>query len=65
MRKIVGDAGVLVPPSDAKALADAIVEQARRDPEARRVAARTRFESALSYDHVGRELRRAYETMIR
>jgi glycosyltransferase involved in cell wall biosynthesis len=65
MRKIVGDAGVLVPPSDAKALADAIVEQARRDPEARRAAARARFESALSYDHVGRELRRAYETMIR
>ena len=64
LRRIVGDAGALVPPSDANALADAIVEQARRDPEARRAAARARFESALSYDHVGRELRRAYETMI-
>jgi len=64
MRRIVGDAGALVPPSDANALAGAIVEQARRDPQARRAAARARFESALSYDHVGRELRSAYETMI-
>ena len=34
-----------------------IVEWARRDPQARRAAARARFEQALTYDHVGRDLR--------
>jgi glycosyltransferase involved in cell wall biosynthesis len=65
MRRIVGDAGALVPPGDATALAAAIVEVARRDPEARRAAARARFESALTYEHVGRALRSTYEAMVR
>lgn len=64
MRQIVGDAGALVPLSDATALANAIVAQARRDPQERRAAARARFEHALSYEHVGRALRSAYETMM-
>jgi glycosyltransferase involved in cell wall biosynthesis len=64
MRKIVGDVGALVPCGDATALAAAIVEAARRDPPTRRAAARARFESALAYEHVGRALRSAYETMM-
>jgi glycosyltransferase involved in cell wall biosynthesis len=63
MRRIVGEAGALVPVADAPALAAAIVEQARRDPAARRAAARARFESALSYDQIGRDLRRVYDAL--
>ena len=64
MRRIVGDAGALVPLGDASALAAAIVEMSRRDPQARRAAARARFERALTYEHVGCELRAAYETLM-
>ena len=64
VRRLVGDAGALVPVGDASALGAAIVEWARRDPAARRAAARARFESALTYECVGRDLRDAYETMM-
>jgi len=64
MRKIVGDAGALVPPGDATALAAAIVEVAMRDPAARRATARARFEDVLAYEHVGRALRSTYEAMM-
>jgi glycosyltransferase involved in cell wall biosynthesis len=63
MRRLVGDAGALVAVADAPALARAVVEQARRDPAARHAAARSRFETSLSFDHIGRELRRVYDAM--
>ena len=63
MRRLVGDAGALVPVADAPALAAAIVDQARRDPAARRVAARARFDAELSFDRVGSDLRRVYDAM--
>jgi len=63
MRRLVGDAGALVPVADAPALARAVVEQARRDPPARSAAARARFEAALSFDHIGHDLRNAYDVM--
>jgi glycosyltransferase involved in cell wall biosynthesis len=63
-RRLVGDAGSLVPVGDADALAAAIVEWARRDPATGRARARARFEQALTYEHVGRDLRAAYETMM-
>jgi glycosyltransferase involved in cell wall biosynthesis len=62
-RRIVGDAGALVPVGDAAALAAAILDWAARDPEARRAAARAQFEAALSFDVIGRDLRTAYETL--
>jgi glycosyltransferase involved in cell wall biosynthesis len=64
MRRIVGEAGTLVPVGDASALAAAMIEWAARDPAARRTAARARFESALTFDVIGRELRGVYETML-
>jgi len=65
MRRLVGDVGALVPIADAPALAAAIVQQARRDPAARRDAARARFDAALSFDRIGSDLRRVYDTMRR
>ena len=65
MRRLVGDVGALVPIADAPALAAAIVKQARRDPAARRAAARARFDAALSFDRIGSDLRRVYDTMRR
>ena len=62
-RRIVGDAGALVPVGDARALAAAILDWAARDPEQRRAAARARFEEALSFDVIGRDLRNAYDTL--
>jgi glycosyltransferase involved in cell wall biosynthesis len=64
-RRIVGDAGVVTPMGDVQAMADAIVSLA--DPDARAAAsraARTRFETALTYDTIGRELRTAYEQLV-
>jgi glycosyltransferase involved in cell wall biosynthesis len=63
LRRIVGDAGSLTPVGDAAALGDAMVAWAGRDADARRAAARTRFEDALSFDAIGRELRMVYETL--
>jgi glycosyltransferase involved in cell wall biosynthesis len=64
-RRIVGDAGALVPVGDARALGAAILEWSARDPMQRRTAARARFEQALSFDVIGRDLRAAYETLAR
>jgi glycosyltransferase involved in cell wall biosynthesis len=61
-RRTVGDAGSLTPVGDAPALADAIVAWSARDRRALRHAARARFERALSFDVIGRELRAVYET---
>jgi glycosyltransferase involved in cell wall biosynthesis len=59
-RRIIGDARALVPVGDAGAMARAIVDWAGRDSALTRTAARARFESALSFDAIGRSLRDAY-----
>ena len=64
-RRIVGAAGSLTPVGDAVAMADAMVDWARRDRRALRRQARARFESALSYDVIGRDLYAAYEALAR
>jgi glycosyltransferase involved in cell wall biosynthesis len=65
VRRIVGDAGSLTPVGDSAALADAMVAWSTRDRPALRAAARARFESALSFDAIGRELRDVYESLVR
>jgi glycosyltransferase involved in cell wall biosynthesis len=62
-RRVVGDAGALVPVGDAGALAEAMRDWAARDPAQRRAAARARFEQALSFDVIGRDLRAAYASL--
>jgi hypothetical protein len=63
MRAIVGDAGSLTPVGDASALAEAIVTWATRDASALRRATRARFDAALTFDVIGRQLRGAYEEL--
>jgi len=60
-RAIVGQAGSLTPLEDAPALAAAMVAWGTGDRAAQRVAARERFERALSFDVIGRKLRAVYE----
>ncbi|HEV7993746.1 MAG TPA: glycosyltransferase family 4 protein [Gemmatimonadaceae bacterium] len=62
-RRIIGDAGARVPVGDARALAAAIRDWAARDPALRRADARAQFERALSFEVIGHELRRAYESL--
>jgi glycosyltransferase involved in cell wall biosynthesis len=64
-RRIVGAVGALTPMGDVRAMADAIVSLA--DSSARASAgraARTRFEAALTFDAIGRDLRAAYEQLM-
>jgi len=63
VRKIVGDAGSLTPVDDAPALAEAMVAWSTRDRDSLRRAARARFESALTFEVLGAELRAAYATL--
>jgi glycosyltransferase involved in cell wall biosynthesis len=63
-RRIVDGAGSLTPVGDGLALAASMVAWADRDPLARRRAARARFDEALSYTTIGRELRAAYEALV-
>jgi glycosyltransferase involved in cell wall biosynthesis len=63
VRKIVGDVGSLTPVDDAPALTEAMVAWAARDRASLRRAARARFESALTFDVLGKELRAAYATL--
>ena len=60
-RKIVGRAGSITPIGNAIALAQQIVVWASRDRAALRIAARARFDAALTFDAIGRDLRAAYE----
>jgi glycosyltransferase involved in cell wall biosynthesis len=62
-RQIIGDVGTLTPLSDGRSLGDAIVAGAARDPPMLRRAARARFDEALTFDVIGRQLRGAYETL--
>ena len=64
MRQIVGRAGSLTPVGDAGALAEAIVQWASRDAASRRAEARARFDDALGFEVVGRQLRGAYESIV-
>jgi hypothetical protein len=49
---------------DAPALAAAMVTWAQRDPVDVRGAARARFDEALTFDGIGRDLRAAYESLV-
>ncbi|MGH7554325.1 MAG: glycosyltransferase family 4 protein, partial [Longimicrobiales bacterium] len=64
-RQIVSDVGALTPVGDSRSLADAIVAWAGRDQRVLRRAARARFDDVLTFDAIGRQLRRAYETLAR
>ena len=57
-----GGAGVMAPPGEPAALARALASVAA-DAERRRGVARRRFEEALSFDAIGRELLRAYRAL--
>jgi glycosyltransferase involved in cell wall biosynthesis len=59
-RRIVGDAGAMTPVGDAAAQASAMVAWGNGDRSAQRRAARARFESALTFEAIGLELRAAY-----
>jgi glycosyltransferase involved in cell wall biosynthesis len=65
-RRILGDgsAGSLTPVGDARALAEAMVSWGHRDLPALRGAARARFEDALTYEAIGRQLRFAYQSLV-
>ncbi|MEP7001302.1 MAG: glycosyltransferase family 4 protein [bacterium] len=63
VRKIVGDAGSLTAIDDASALAEAMVVWAARDRASLRRAARARFDNALTFEVLGKELRAAYSTL--
>jgi glycosyltransferase involved in cell wall biosynthesis len=60
-RRIVGGVGSLTPVRDTVALAQQIVSWASRHRVALRLAARARFDAALTFDAIGRDLRAAYE----
>jgi glycosyltransferase involved in cell wall biosynthesis len=64
-RRIVGEAGSLTPVGDAAALARAIMDWGSRDSAALRDSARRRFDEALTFERLGRDLRIAYETLLR
>jgi glycosyltransferase involved in cell wall biosynthesis len=63
-RHIVAHAGTLTPVGDAGAMADALVAMAGRDRALLRSVARARFECALTFDVIGRQLRSAYESLL-
>jgi glycosyltransferase involved in cell wall biosynthesis len=62
-RRMVGDAGSLTPVGDARALGAAMIAWAARDRLRLRSAARARFDQALTFDVIGRDLRAAYEQL--
>lgn len=66
-RKITGNGAVgsLTPPGNSVAMARAIVECSKRDRRELRQLARGHFERELSFEVLGRQLRSAYETLLR
>ncbi len=62
-RAIVGDVGSLTAVGDAIALGDAIVAMASRERQSLRVAARARFDEALTFDAIGRRLCGVYAAL--
>jgi glycosyltransferase involved in cell wall biosynthesis len=64
-REILGTVGSLTPVGDPRALGDAIVAWTARDQQTLRRAARARYEQALTFEAIGRQLRIAYHTLAR
>ncbi len=62
-RRIVGRSGSLTPVGDAPAMSAALVDWAGRDRAGLRQASRARFEEALTFDVIGRQLRDAYASL--
>jgi glycosyltransferase involved in cell wall biosynthesis len=62
-RQIIGTVGSLTSVGDSRSLGDAIVAWAARDRPMLRRATRARFDAALTFDAIGRQLRGAYETL--
>ncbi len=62
-RRMLANAGSLTPIGDSRALGAAMIGWARRDRARLRAAARARFEQALTYDVIGRDLRAGYEQL--
>jgi glycosyltransferase involved in cell wall biosynthesis len=60
-----GVVGALWTPGDARECARALVRVAHGNRPAQRAAARARFETALSWDVVGREAAAAYADIVR
>ena len=63
-RKMVGNAGALVPIEDVAALADAIVTWASGDRAAQRQRAREQFETHLTFARIGEDLLSAYRSVL-
>ena len=63
-RRIVGSVGSLTPVGNATMFANAMIEWAGRDRVADRHAVRARFDAALTFEAIGRELREAYEALV-
>jgi glycosyltransferase involved in cell wall biosynthesis len=59
-----GNAGALFPVGDAVACADAIMRLATRDRRALRAQTLARFQNALTYQQIGKQLRLAYEAVL-
>ena len=59
-----GALGALVPANDARAMAAALVAQARAPRPAQRATALQHFQRELSFAAVGRQLRAAYEALL-
>ena len=64
-RRIVGDVGSLTPVGDSRSLSDALVAWAGRDQRMLRRAARARYDDALTFEAIGRQLHTAYQTLVR
>jgi glycosyltransferase involved in cell wall biosynthesis len=64
-RRIVGAAGSLTPVGDSRSLGNALVAWAARDQRLLRRAARARYDDALTFEAIGRQLRTAYHTLVR
>jgi glycosyltransferase involved in cell wall biosynthesis len=62
-RRIVGEARALTPVGDARAMARSFVEWAHRDRNALHRDARARFDDALTFDAIGRDLSQTYERL--
>jgi glycosyltransferase involved in cell wall biosynthesis len=63
-RVIVGDAGPLTKVGDALAMAEAIIAWSARDRVTLRKTTRARFDTALTFDVIGAQLRSAYESLL-
>src|SRR5207253_722293 len=63
---VTADTGVLVPPGDAQALADAVVELLEDEPRRRSLgaAARSLAEERYSWDRIAQRLRQVYGLVV-